>query len=103
MLWTGAALLGTPTPEQWVVGMAKQEFSIPALMVEVPIESDAYLLPGSGYARWARPTQGRISGVTTPPVVSVRIEAEWDRAQAHGEEPDGIPRPLDAVRELTTA
>jgi hypothetical protein len=34
------------------------------------------------------------------PVVWVCTEGEWDRASAAGEEPDGIPWPLDAVSEL---
>lgn len=35
-------------------------------------------------------------------LVWVATEAEWDRAQRDGDEPDGLPWPTDAVTELTT-
>jgi hypothetical protein len=41
------------------------------------------------------PTKGRDF-----PVVWLCTEHEWDRAQAVGDEPDGIPWPLEAVRDL---
>jgi hypothetical protein len=34
------------------------------------------------------------------PVVWLCTEGEWDRANAAGDTPDGIPWPLDAVHEL---
>ena len=36
------------------------------------------------------------------PVVWLCTQDEWDRAAALGDEPDGIPWPLDAVHELAT-
>lgn len=37
------------------------------------------------------------------PVVWVCTEDEWLRAEGDGDDPDGLPWPLDAVHELTTA
>jgi hypothetical protein len=36
-------------------------------------------------------------------VIWVCTEAEWVRASTDGDEPDGLPWPLYAVQELTTA
>lgn len=36
------------------------------------------------------------------PVVWLCTEDEWSRAASTGEEPDGIPWPLDAVHELVS-
>jgi hypothetical protein len=43
------------------------------------------------------PTQGH-----NFPVVWVCTQDEWDRAAATGDDPDGLPWPLDAVHELAT-
>lgn len=44
------------------------------------------------------PTQGRDFQV-----VWVCTEDEWDRAKRAGDEPDGLPWPLDAIKELEPA
>ncbi len=42
-----------------------------------------------------RPIQGRDF-----PVVWVCTDNEWERANAAGDDPDGLPWPLDAVHQL---
>jgi hypothetical protein len=37
------------------------------------------------------------------PVLWVCTEAEWERAQSEGDDPDGLPWPVTAVTELVTA
>lgn len=36
-------------------------------------------------------------------VVWVATQAEWERAQRDGDEPDGLPWPTESIRELTSA
>lgn len=44
------------------------------------------------------PVQGRDF-----PVVWVCTEDEWRRVQEHGDEADGLPWPLDALRQMSPA
>ncbi len=36
-------------------------------------------------------------------IVWVATEEEWERAQRDGDEPDGLPWPTEAIKELTSA
>jgi len=36
-------------------------------------------------------------------VLWVATEAEWDRAERDGDEPDGLPWPTSAIRDLASA
>ncbi len=47
-------------------------------------------------------TQGAVPGDEHSPVGHVH-EAEWARSMTAGDDPDGLPWPLDSVRELAQA
>jgi hypothetical protein len=79
--------------------MSKQEFSIPKPIsvgdrVEVTTADDEKMIMRALGA----PTQGRDF-----PVLWVSTEDEYERAQRDGDEPDGLPWPLSALRELQSA